>query len=111
MKGERAITIIALIITIIVIIIIAGVTTYSGIESINTAKKTAFISELEMIQAKVNTIYEKRRTNQSEVEYYNKIGQDINNVEQNKLELVLVDNSKEGFRYFSRKRLKITRFR
>ena len=84
-------------VTIIVILIIAGVATYSGMESVDTAKKTAFISEMEMIQAKVNIIYEKRKTNEQDLEYYNNIGQDINKVSVSKLDTVLSGTSRRRF--------------
>ena len=94
MKSERGITLVSLMVTIIVILIIAGVATYSGMESVDTAKKTAFISEMEMIQAKVNIIYEKRKTNEQDLEYYNNIGQDINKVSVSKLDTVLSGTSR-----------------
>lgn len=94
MKSEKGITLVALMISIIVIIIIAGVATYSGMESVNTAKRTAFISEMEMIQAKVNVIYEKRKTSEEEVEYYNKLGQDLNQISSSKLSTVLGETSR-----------------
>lgn len=106
MRDTKGITLISLIITIIVMLIIAGVATYSGIEAINTTKKTAFISEMEMIQAKVNTIYEKRKESTQQLQYYNEIGQDISKVEESKLTTVLGETPKEGFRYFSKKDLK-----
>lgn len=97
MKSEKGITLLSLIVTIIVILIIAGVAAYSGMESVNTAKRTAFISEMEMIQAKVNTIYEKRKINETEVEYYDNIGQDISKVSINKLNTVLGETSRRRF--------------
>lgn len=94
MKSEKGITLVALMITIIVILIIAGVATYSGMESVDTAKRTAFISEMEMIQAKVNIIYEKRKTNEQDLEYYNNLGQDISKVSENKLNTALGGTSR-----------------
>lgn len=105
MKNQKGITLITLVITIVVMIIIAGVATYSGIESLGSAKATAFIQELEMIQAKVNVIYEKRKTNSEEKEYYDKLGQDITVINEETLSQVLGESSKEGFRYFSKKDL------
>lgn len=94
MKSEKGITLISLMITIIVMLIIAGVATYSGMESVNTAKRTAFISEMEMIQAKVNIIYEKRKTSDKEIQYYDGIGQDISKVNNEKLAEVLKETSR-----------------
>lgn len=105
MKYQKGITLITLVITIIIMFILTGVVTYSGIEAVNSAKKTAFISELEMIQAKVNVIYEERKTNSEKVEYYNSIGQDISNVDSERLTEILGETNKEGFLYFKPKDL------
>lgn len=100
MKNEKGITLIALMITIIIMIIIAGVVTYSGRESVDSAKKVAFISEMEMIQAKVNTIYEERKTDQLKVEYYDAIGREITSANAEQVSIALGETSAEGFRYF-----------
>ncbi len=63
---------------------------------VNTAKKTAFISEMEMIQAKVNIIYENRKTSEKEIQYYDGIGQDISKVDSAKLAEVLKGASRRG---------------
>lgn len=105
MENQKGITLITLVITIVVMIIIAGVATYSGIESVKSAQITAFKAELEMIQAKVNVIHEKRKTNSEEKEYYDKLGQDITVINEETLSQVLGESSKEGFRYFSKKDL------
>lgn len=107
MKNQKGITLITLVITIIVMVIIAGVTAYSGFESLKSAKATAFTQELEIIQAKVNVIYEKRKTNSEEKEYYDKLGHDITVVNEEILSTILGDSSKEGFRYFSKEDLRL----
>lgn len=94
MKNEKGITIITLVITIVIMLILAGVVTNSGMQSIDTAKKTAFISEMEMIQAKVNTIYEERKSNTENIEYYNNIGQDISTVDNDKISIALGSSDK-----------------
>lgn len=101
MKKEEGITLISLVVTIIILLILAGTVTFSGIQSITTTKKTTFISELELIQAKVNTIYEKRKLSQQEKEYYDTLGQDITILPQDKLDEVLKGKKEDGFRYFS----------
>lgn len=102
MKNQKGITLITLVIIIIVMSIIIGVVTYSGLESIESAKITTFIAELEMIQSKVNVIYEKAKTSDKEKEYYNNLGQDITTISEEILSKILGESSKEGFRYFSR---------
>ena len=104
--NPKGITLVSLIITIIVLLIIAGITTTAGIESIQTAKKTSMITELEIIQEKVNIIYEKRATNIEDKQYYDALGQDISVVEPYKLTEVLKETSQEGYRYFSKEDLK-----
>ena len=105
MKNEKGITIVTLVITIVIMIILAGVVTSNGIQSVKNAQKTVFISEMEMIQAKVNTIYEERKSNNQNLEYYNNIGQDISVVDSNKITQVL-GSSTEGFKYFSKEDLR-----
>lgn len=100
MKNQKGITLITLAITIMVMSLIAGVVTYSGMESVNNAKKTAFISELEMVQAKVNTIYEKRKTSTNETNYYNQLGIDATLLEDDEITTALGGTPKDGFRYF-----------
>lgn len=106
MNNQKGITIITLVITIILIIIITGVVSYNALDTLEETRKTAFISELEIIQAKVNTIYEKRKTSPEELAYYNNTGQDITNVSEEKLNNALGQNSKDGFRYFNSEDLK-----
>ncbi len=103
MEKQNGITLISLVITIIVMIILAGVTTYSGIESVEETKRIAFISELEMIQAKVNTIHERIKTSDKEKEYYNKLGKAVDGT---LLSGNLGITSGENFRYFSKTDLK-----
>lgn len=106
LKNQKGITLITLVITIIIMIILAGVVIYNGMESINTSRKLAFISELEMIQAKVNVIYEERKESNEKTEYYNLIGQDISNVDKVHLNEVLGQTNKDGFKYFNSSDLK-----
>lgn len=105
MKNQKGITLISLVITIIVMMILASIITVAGLDSIKISKKTTFITELELIQAKVSSIYEKRKLNQSDLEYYNSLGQDISAVDQEKLTIILKDVSKEGYRFFSKENL------
>ena len=107
MDKQNGVTLISLVITIIVMVILAGVVTYSGIESVDETKRIAFISELEMIQAKVNTIHEKIKTSKEESEYYNKLGKEVSSVlDETQLSASLGITSGEGFRYFSKTDLK-----
>ena len=106
MNNQKGITIITLVITIVLLLIITSVVSYNSLETLEETRKTAFISELEIVQAKVNTIHEKMKTNTKDLEYYNNTGQDITNVSGEKLTNVLGGNSKDGFRYFNSEDLK-----
>lgn len=105
-NAESGITLVSLAITIIVIVILAGVVTTSGTDAIKNSKQTAFITELEMIQEKVDTIYEKRKLNEQNIEYYATLGHDLSLVEQSKLNLLLDGKEETGYRYFSKDDLK-----
>ena len=103
MKSQKGITLVSLVVTIVIMAILAGVATYTGMESIQETKRTTFISELEMIQAKVNTIYEKIKVNdQDRIYYTDTIGQDVTQLEDSKLNEILQGKQQEGFRYFSK---------
>lgn len=106
MKNEKGITLISLAITIIVMLIIVGAVTYSGRESIDTSKRVAFISEMEIIQSKVNNIYEKRKLSQEDKQYYDNLGQELSVLEAETLYKILGDSSVDGFKYFSKEDLK-----
>lgn len=106
MKNNKGVTLVSLVIIIIVMLILITVAVYSGGNSLKSSKRLAFISELEIIQAKVNTIYEKRDLNSEDREYYNNIGKDLSLIDENKLNLVLGETPKDGFRYFVEEDLK-----
>lgn len=106
MKNQKGITLITLAITIIVMLIIAGTATIASLDSVRNAKKSSFITELEMIGAKVDIIYQKRKQNEDDKKYYDSLGQDISVLEQSKLETILNGTPKEGYRYFSKEDLK-----
>ena len=57
--NNRGITIVALIITVIVMLILVGVATYAGLDSLELSKRTAFLSEMQLIQGKINVICDK----------------------------------------------------
>lgn len=102
LQNERGITLVSLVLIIIVVMILSGATIYSGMSTIKNTNKTSFISELEIIQAKVNTIYEKRNTNTSDMNFYDAIGQPLSVVEQEKLNNALNGISQEGFKFFNK---------
>ena len=59
LRNEKGITILILTITIILMVILAGATINYGVNSLNAAKFQNFSYELQQIQGKVDSIYEK----------------------------------------------------
>ena len=106
LKEEKGITLITLVITILIMLILAGITVTSGLESVEMTKQTSMITQLEMIQEKVNTIYEKGKLNQEDIEYYYSLGQDISTLDEQKRKELLKDIPQEEYRYFSQEGLK-----
>lgn len=106
MRNEKGITLTSLIITLMVMVILAGAGITVGLDSVRAAKRTAFISELETIQAKVNTIYEKRKASDEEKAYYDAIGQDASVLGTAKLYVLLGSTTANGFKYFTQNELK-----
>lgn len=73
-RGEKGITLIALMVTIIVTIIIASIATVTGL---STAKKTRYyeaVAEMKTMQYEVNDLYEKYKNGNEDILNY---GQDI----------------------------------
>ena len=67
MKNTRGITLISMTIMVIVLVILASIATYSGIDVVRSSKLTAFSTELNIMQAQVNTMYQdKDKTNMGE---------------------------------------------
>ena len=57
-KEDKAITLIALIITVVLILILASVTTYYGIDTYKRTKVTKFVTQMQLIQGKVDELLE-----------------------------------------------------
>lgn len=55
-KDNKGITLVALILTIIIMLILATVTTYTGIDTYKESKVYAFVSQMQLIQAKVDDL-------------------------------------------------------
>jgi Tfp pilus assembly protein PilE len=101
LKSEKGVTLVILAITIIVMTIITGVAVTVGTETLRSSYKTAFITELEMIQEKVNTIYEKQKLSDENLAYYSRKGRSLSEADQSTLNIVLEGMSQDGYRYFT----------
>ena len=74
MKSEKGITLIVLITTIVIMVILASVAINTGYYSIESAKLQNFNYELQQVQGKVDTMYEKIKLGNEE---YKTLGSDI----------------------------------
>ena len=100
--NKRAgVTLTTLAVIIVVMTILAGVATYTGIETINLMKRTQFNSELKIIHARVDEIAE-AKLSEEELSAY---GQDLTSQSSEiraKAQMALAGASMEGFRYFTK---------
>lgn len=98
MKAEKGITLVSLVVTIVILLIIATVAINAGTGTVENVTRTAFVTRMQTIQAKVDYFGEK-----SEEEYRN-LGQSISNLNsQKRTELAysigyVID---EDYRYFT----------
>lgn len=65
LKNEKGITILVLVITIVIMIIITGVSVNNGFLVIKEVRLGRIISNMTMVKAKVETIYEQNQFNQT----------------------------------------------
>ena len=72
LNERKGITLVSLAITIVVLIILASIGTSAGIDVIKQAKLNAFTTELEVMQVKVNELYDEYSSGNNEVLDYGK---------------------------------------
>lgn len=78
MKNEKGITLIVLIVTILLMVIIAGIAVSYGTSSLESVRFQNFSFELQQIQGKVDTIYEKiKLANEEEKANYITLGENV----------------------------------
>ena len=105
-KENSGITLITLIITIILMSILVSVTTYSGINVYRNMQVTKFVTQMQLIQAKVDEL---AKANNSEG-----LGEDITETQKNVIDLAYKngevkdysDEYKSKYKYFSIENLK-----
>lgn len=66
-NSEKGITIVALVLTIIILLILASTAAYTGIESYNKAEQIKFVSQMQLIQAKVDELVQDKEFDSSTV--------------------------------------------
>ncbi len=104
MKKQKGITLISLVVTIIILSILASIATYSGVSVIKSSKLTIFTTELKIMQAQVNEIYQDR--DPSKV-----YGEEITGEIKARADSIFTASesgvtSQEGYRYWSRGTIK-----
>lgn len=104
--NEKGITLISVIVIIILLLIIGSVVVYNGQDSIKQAATVEKIKELEIIQSKVNVIYEEQIKSNPPKEEYVSLGKSLDNVQEDLLVEALQDEERTGYRYFSKEDLK-----
>lgn len=117
MKGQKGITLIALVITIVVLLIIASISITSGTESIDKTRLQGFYTQLEIVQKRVDDI---ATTNENYIDsegnaiYLKEQGTDYENLgedQQNTLKAIIQSEGTdlnlrvENFRYFTSEQL------
>lgn len=104
--NNKGVTLTSLVVTVMILLILTSVAIYSGKSGIEESKQTAFQTELQIVQNRVNIIYQKMQTGDTS---YNDIGKDISNVDvqqQEKIKTALNLSSFDGFKYFDQEELK-----
>lgn len=104
--NEKGITLISVIVIIILLLIIGSVVVYNGQDSIKQASTAEKIKELEIIQAKVNVIYEEQNQSSEKKEEYASLGESLDYVQEELLQNALQNEDRNGYRYFSKENLK-----
>jgi len=104
-KDNKGITLIALVITIVLMLILVSVTTYTGIDIYNNSRINKFVTQMKLIQSKVDDLVGSKTEAELEL-----LGQDISSVSKATSvieeasyngEIISNDISTNTFRYFS----------
>ena len=104
-KDNKGITLFALIITIIIMLILASVTTYTGINTYKRSQVNKFVTQMQLLQAKVDDLVETKTIDKLKV-----LGEDISildnatniiNNAYNNGETTQTNTETNTFRYFS----------
>lgn len=101
-KENNGITLVSLIITIVIMLILVSVTTYSGINSYKNAKVTQFVTQMQLIQKKVDELVTANEYSNlgTSAEAYQGIITSAHNSEE------INSNDAQDFKYFSINSLK-----
>lgn len=105
-KDNKGITLVALIMTVILMLILISVTTYTGINTYKESKVTAFVSQMQLIQSKVDNIKNEKTIDElillgDAVDSSNQISS-INSAFSNS---EITSNDISSYRYFTKSKL------
>lgn len=120
LKNNKGITLIALVVTVIILIIIISISTKSGLDAVKSSRYYEAISELKVMQAKVNELYEENKSAEKTGKPQKEYGENFVSEEQkNKAQEIwkkvgLQENQKtyedvgnfEDYKYFSKEYIK-----
>lgn len=67
-KDNKGITLVALIITVILMLILVSITTYSGINTYKNAQVTKFVTQMQLLQTKVDSLISSKEINRMELQ-------------------------------------------
>ena len=77
MKSEKGVTLLILVVTAVLLIILVTIVANNGANTMKVAEYEVFVSELELIQNKVNVIKIQQKENTVLQDYYNNLGTGI----------------------------------
>lgn len=87
-NNNKGITVVALTITIVVLLIVAGITSYSGLHTVKSARFYNAESQMKIINAKVSELYDEYKDGNTAVLNYGEV------------------SDKEGYRSYTKKYIK-----
>lgn len=105
-KSSKGITLVALIMTVVIMLILASAVTYTGIKSYETSEQIKFVSQLQLIQTKVDELVQDKEFDSSTVgETLTEAQKQIANkaVDNNEFSIPTIEDDVEKYvRYFDK---------
>lgn len=105
-KESKGITLVALIMTVVIMLILASTATYTGIKSYKTSEQIKFVSQMQLIQAKVDELVQDKEFDSSTVgETLTEAQKQIANkaVDNNEFSIPTIEDDVEKYvRYFNK---------
>ena len=104
LNERKGITLVSLVITIVVLLILASIGTSAGIDVIKQAKLNTFTTELEVLQTKVNELYDEYSSgNEDVLEYGQELSQSGGQADKVLISSVSgITDNKADYRYYDK---------